>query len=272
MDINWCGRARGMLVKSTMSRISRRKFLGLGAFALPAILGLDACFVEPTRLRLRNLKLSDESTCRFVHFSDFHYSGDSEYAAEVVGAINKLEPDFVCFTGDLVEDRSYAAEALSFVREIHAPVYGIPGNHDYWSRAPFPEYERAFAATGGAWFPNSAIVLPQHDLELVGNGIIGMPAAEADSVTRHVLLLHYPAMADHLGHRRFDLILAGHSHGGQVRLPFIGPLLVPSGVGRYDYGCYDTPGGTLSVSAGIGTLSSFPIRWNCPPEITLVTI
>ncbi len=225
MDIDWRGRARGMLVKSTMSRISRRKFLGLGAFALPAIPGLDACFVEPTRLRLRNLKLSDESTCRFVHFSDFHYSGDSEYAAEVVGAINKLEPDFVCFTGDLVEDRSYAAEALSFVREI----------------------------------------------QLVGNGIIGMPAAEADSVTRHVLLLHYPAMADHLGHRRFDLILAGHSHGGQVRLPFIGPLLVPSGVGRYDYGCYDTPGGPLSVSAGIGTLSSFPIRWNCPPEITLVT-
>src|SRR5205823_15034655 len=145
LDIYRCWRARGLLGKSTMSRISRRKFLGLGASALPAILGLDACFVEPTRLRLRNLKLSNESTCRFVHFSDFHYSADTEYAAEVVGAINKLEPDFVCFTGDLVEDRSYAAEALSFVREIHAPVYGIPCNHDYWSRAPFPEYERAFA-------------------------------------------------------------------------------------------------------------------------------
>ena len=259
-------------VNSTMSRISRRKFLGLGAFALPAILGMDACFVEPTRLRLRNLKLSDKPNCRFVHFSDLHYTGDSDYAAEVVGAINRLEPDFVCFTGDLVEDRSYVAEALRFVREIHAPVYGIPGNHDYWSCAPFPEYERAFAATGGAWFPNSAIVLPQHDLELVGNGIVGMPAADAESVTRHILLLHYPAMADRLGRRRFDLILAGHSHGGQVRLPFVGPLVVPRGVGPYDYGRYDTPGGPLYVSAGIGTLSSFPIRWNCPPEITVVTI
>jgi predicted MPP superfamily phosphohydrolase len=77
-------------------------------------------------------------------------------------------------------------------------------------------------------------------------------------------------MAKGLG-RSFDLILAGHSHGGQIRLPFIGALIVPKGVTPYEHGFYETPGGPLYVNAGIGTYR-LPLRWNCPPELTLVTI
>ena len=254
-----------------MSRISRRKFLTLGAFALPAIAVADAFEVAPTRLRVSNLKLNESGRCRFVHFSDLHYTGDTHYAAEVVRTINELQPAFACFTGDLIEDRRYVPEALSFIQQINAPVYGIPGNHDYWCQAPFAEYERVFAATGGAWLPHKSIVLPEHDLEIVGLGITGMPLATADEVTRHLLMIHYPAMADRLS-RQFDLIMAGHSHGGQVRLPFIGAVSLPRGVGCYDYGRYETRGGPLYVNAGIGTLCSFPVRFNCPPEITVVTI
>jgi uncharacterized protein len=261
-----------MLASQGMSGISRRNFLKLGVLALPLAVGGDAGLARSYRLRVTDLKLNAAGKCRFVHFSDFHYTGDASYAAEVVDSINHLRPNFVCFTGDLVEDRSFANEALGFIREIKSPVYGIPGNHDYWSRAPFCEFERAFAATGGAWIPNSSAVLPQHDIELVGNGIVGMPAVNSPLVTRHLLMIHYPAMADQLGKRKFDLILAGHSHGGQVRIPFVGPLVLPHAVKPYDYGNYTTPAGPLHVSAGIGTLSSFPIRWNCPPEITLVTL
>ena len=82
----------------------------------------------------------------------------------------------------LLEERRFANEALRFIRAIKSPVYGIPGNHDYWSRAPFSEYERAFAATGGAWIPNTSIVLPAHDIELIGNGIVGMPAVNRGRV------------------------------------------------------------------------------------------
>ena len=83
--------------------------------------------------------------------------------------------------------------------------------------------------------------------------------------------MHYPEMASQLHEHRFDLILAGHSHGGQVRLPFLGALIVPHGVGPYDLGYYETPGGPLYVNAGIGTYR-IPVRWNCRPEITVVTI
>ena len=83
--------------------------------------------------------------------------------------------------------------------------------------------------------------------------------------------MHYPEIAHGMRDQRFDLILAGHSHGGQVRLPFLGALIVPNGVGPYDHGYYETPGGPLYVNAGIGTYL-IPVRLNCRPEITVITI
>ncbi|MGZ5538307.1 MAG: metallophosphoesterase [Chthoniobacterales bacterium] len=249
--------------------MTRRKFLGLGALALPAALGADVC-IEPTNLRVRQLTLRADGV-RFVHFSDFHFKGDGAYADHVVRTINDLQPEFVCFTGDLVEDARFAREALGFIQQIQAPVYGSPGNHDYWSHVSFPEFECAFEATGGAWLVDRTIVLPEHDLELVGMAVGGIHAFRPPRANRQILLLHYPEMANALHHRRFDLILAGHSHGGQVRLPFLGALIVPHGVGPYDLGYYNTPGGPLYVNAGIGTYR-IPVRWNCRPEITVMTI
>ena len=78
-----------------MSRMTRRKFLALGALALPAAAGVDAALIEPERLRVTKLMLNP-GKLRFVQFSDFHYKGDADYAAEVVAAINALEPEFVC--------------------------------------------------------------------------------------------------------------------------------------------------------------------------------
>lgn len=251
--------------------ISRRKFLGLGLLALPAAAGIDAKWIEPSLLRVRNLRLHRGDRARFIHFSDFHYKGDARFATEVVEKINDLAPDFVCFTGDLIEDRSFLAEALGFVRQIKAPVYGVPGNHDYSSRAPFAEYETAFAATGGGWLPARNVTLPKHDLQLVGMGITGLDMHSTTNANGRILLMHYPVMADRMGKQRFDLILAGHSHGGQVRLPFIGAIILPPAVGKYDYGLYETPGGALNVNPGIGTYI-VPWRFNCRPELTVITI
>jgi predicted MPP superfamily phosphohydrolase len=255
-----------------MSKITRRKFLGLTALALPAALGAEAGFLEPTSLLITNLDLpGGPGDCRFVHFTDFHYKGDANYAAEVVRTINELAPQFVCFTGDLVEEARFAPEALGFIQQIRAPVYGSPGNHDYTSEVAFPEFERAFRTTGGAWLVGRSVVLPKHDLELVGMGPHGSRVFTPACAGRRLLLMHYPGTANKLQEHRFDLILAGHSHGGQVRLPFLGALIVPDGVGPYDLGYYDTPGGPLYVNAGIGTYR-IPVRWNCPPEITVVTM
>ena len=99
-----------------------------------------------------------------------------------------------------------------------------------------------------------------------GSSTEWMPPAGA---RRRLLLVHYPLFAERLGGEQFDLILAGHSHGGQVRLPWFGALVVPYDVGRYDLGPFDTPGGPLYVTSGIGT-SVFPLRLGSRPEITVV--
>ncbi|MFN2508897.1 MAG: metallophosphoesterase [Chthoniobacterales bacterium] len=251
--------------------MTRRKFLALGALALPAATGFNATCVEPTALRVTRLSLNSAGKTRFIHFTDFHYKGNVRYAAEVVRTINAQAAEFVCFTGDLVEDKRFASEALEFIRQIQMPVYGAPGNHDYWCGAAFADYEEAFAATGGAWLVDRSIAIAEHDVEIVGMGKIGIHAFQPRQAGRRLLLMHYPEMADRLGRPRFELIMAGHSHGGQVRLPFYGPLLLPWGVGRYDLGYFETASGPLYVNAGIGTYR-LPVRFNCRPEITVVTM
>lgn len=251
--------------------MTRRKFLGLGLVALPAAAGVDARFAEPTWLRVTHFDLSPQPTHRFVQISDLHYKGDAEYAVKVVATINGLAPEFVCFTGDLIEDARFAPAALDFIRQIQRPVYGCPGNWDYGSRADFELYRKAFGATGGAFLEDRNVVLEKEGLELIGMGLRGVHSLGEAQAARRILLIHYPIQADRLDGRRYDLILAGHSHGGQVRLPFYGAPVLPYGVGRYESGRYDSLGGTLYVNAGIGTYM-FPVRFNCRPEITVIGI
>ena len=86
--------------------------------------------------------------------------------------------------------------------------------------------------------------------------------------TRNLLLMHYPAWMKRFDGLRFDLLLAGHSHGGQVRLPYFGPVVVPWGVDEYDWGLFETKTGPLYVNAGIGWFF-LNVRFRCRPELTV---
>jgi uncharacterized protein len=254
-------------------KLTRRRFLFLAALASPALIYADANWIEPQWLKVRTIKLAQgKPTHRIVHFTDIHHKGDKPYLESVVRKINALSPDAVCFTGDLVEETRFVAEALHILEGIKSPLYGVPGNHDFWCHANFSDYAKSFARSGGAWLMDSPIMTADGKIQIAGatcfHATLALLAPRAG--VKNMLLLHYPLLAERVRHQ-FDLMLAGHSHGGQVRLPFFGALVLPYWVGRYEVGMFRLPAGPLYVNPGIGWLGT-PIRFNCRPEITVFEI
>jgi predicted MPP superfamily phosphohydrolase len=208
-----------------------------------------------------------------VHITDIHHRGDRTYLQKVVARINSLRPDSVCITGDLIGDmvdkQEHLDEVLSILSGIRSPVYGVPGNHDYWSKLSFDPIAECLAATGGAWLMDSTALTKDGFLHIIGlsGRTTSAPVPPRMKGKINVLLMHYPAWVKRLPDR-YDLVLAGHSHGGQIRLPLYGAPVLPFSVDEYDLGLFHTPAGPLYVNPGLGW---FPVaaRFNCRPEITL---
>jgi uncharacterized protein len=255
-------------------KIDRRRFIVYSLLAMPMLAYADAKWVEPDWLRVRKFRLSaGKPTSRIVHFTDLHHKGNKVVLDSLVRKINALSPEMVCFTGDLVEDSHFLTEALEGLAKIKSPIYGVPGNHDYWSGADFGKIENSFAATGGAWLLNRQMTAANGKICLSGATCLrGLPPKFPPvSSGKSILLMHYPIFADELHGQNYDLILAGHSHGGQVRLPFYGALVLPYWVGKYDLGLFRVAAGPLYVNPGIGWMTT-PMRFNCRPEITVFDI
>lgn len=253
-------------------RLSRRALLRWVVYSSPFVAAGHGFLWEPEWVRVRTRQLTaDQPRTRFVHVSDLHHKGDRVYLEGVVRKINAVAPEFVCFTGDIVEETEHLAEALELMGRIRSPVYGVPGNHDFWSGADFNTVEKGFAATGGQWLVEHQVAVAKGEIVLTGTACNVPLQLQPRAGARNILLMHYPAWADTLTGRKFDLLLAGHSHGGQVRLPFIGALLVPDRVGRYELGLYETSAGPLHVSAGLGWFF-LAVRFNCRPEITVFEV
>ena len=253
---------------------NRRRFLLGSLLASPFLVMADARLLEPEWVKVRRLQpTARKPTHRLVHFTDVHHKGDRAYLLSVVKKINALSADLVCFTGDLIEEKQHLTEALEILSGIKSPLYGVPGNHDYWSKAVFAEIGKTFAATGGGWLLDEQRVTADGKICLIGETCLSFkhPPPKLNPATRNILLMHYPAWVKNLGAQRFDFLLAGHSHGGQVRLPFYGPIFVPFGVEQYDLGLFQTACGPLYVNPGIGWFP-VPIRFNCRPEITVMEL
>jgi uncharacterized protein len=222
---------------------------------------------------------------RIVHISDLHM-GDWMNRARLeyyVQIINAQQPDLIAITGDFVTSNAESSaddlvSALKGLRSRDGTV-AILGNHDHWSDARI--IRMVLAACGIQDLSNSVYSLARGEalLHFAGVDDVWEHKARLDIVLNKlpasgaaILLAHEPDFADVTARTgRFDLQLSGHSHGGQVVMPFVGPLLLPPYARKYPAGCYRV--GTLLqyTNRGLGMLRPH-VRINCPPEITMLTL
>ena len=269
------------------------KYKALIALAcIIAILLAYSIIVEPnfmvhdTRLTLKLEGLPEAfNGFRIVHITDTHFGMWHLPIRDdlVIHIIEKFKPDLIVFTGDLICSVDGVNEALKFASHLTsiAPTIMVLGNWDYWSRANIAELLRELEGLG-------VIVLINNSTRIARGGaaiyIVGVddPYTWRDNLTKaltgipktsfKILLAHSPQIIDE-ARGKVNLILAGHTHGGQVNIPLIGPLFVPLPLEyrEYVYGLYNESGTLMYVSRGIGC-SMLPMRFMCPPEVVLITL
>jgi predicted MPP superfamily phosphohydrolase len=231
-------------------------------------------------------KLRREATLRIAFASDFHAGSTTDDAllADACRMLDALEPDIVLLGGDFVSVRAADISRLApELAKINAPYgkYAVLGNHDL--RANYPEVIAALDAAGVTVLRNSRVTLrePFADVTICGldDRTRGTPRADLamdGSEGTRIVLMHSPDALEAVGDRPFDLALCGHTHGGQVVMPWGFPLWVPGeGLnrtychGRFAVGANGT--GTLIVSRGVGC-STVPVRAFAAPEVHLCLI
>lgn len=212
------------------------------------------------------------------HLSDLHYSGriDRSYFVEVVGLINQMRPDMIALTGDVCDARACFAWIPETIGKLEAPAgkFFVLGNHDLRTRA----IDELRATIGQAGFVDVSQQCHQcegGEMLVAGDERPWFPGGNAiealDGGPLKVLLAHTPDRLKWARRQGFDLMLAGHTHGGQVRFPVIGPVVCPSWYGtRYAAGFFHKSPTLLHVSRGAAGM--FPYRLNCRPEITKLVL
>jgi predicted MPP superfamily phosphohydrolase len=277
---------------------TRRKFLIRAAAAAgAAALAGDSILLEPNRPRVVRQDFSlprwPERLNGFTValLSDFHF--DPYFSKHPLHAaipmVNDLHPDLIVLTGDFVtapfvgDDRKAAFEAepcAQLLRQMNAPhrLWAVLGNHD--EATDHRHVTHALQAQNIQVLANQSQAI-EHDgarFWLAGVNDVLSKTADLPKTLRPVpaneaviLLAHEPDYADQVAKFPIDLQLSGHSHGGQIRIPLLPPLYLPTLGKKYILGTYRIGPLTLYTNAGLGTIG-VPARLNCPPEITLLTL
>jgi predicted MPP superfamily phosphohydrolase len=221
---------------------------------------------------------------KILHLSDWHFTGriGKEYYQEIVRVGNELRPDVTALTGDYADYDwciDWAPETLGRLSARHGVFY-VMGNHDTYidtERLRRTMNDCGLVDLGGR---SLRLEIDGESLLLAGNELPWIePAADlsqagptsAEGGSLRVTLSHSPDQIEWARAFGVDLMLCGHTHGGQIRLPWAGAIFAPSRYGvKFDCGVFNLPPTILHVTRGIS--GKLPMRWNCAPEIALLTL
>ncbi len=257
---------------------------------------LYALFVEPywpevTHITLHSEKLpSGSKGFRIAHISDLHSDPQLRLEEKLPAMISEEKPDLIVFTGDGINKPEGLPIFREFLRKTSkiAPTFVVRGNWDawYWNNLDLYRGLGATELNGDT----REIVVDSIPVSLTGfsvepardpspaGGEVALTKA-LDMVTRKgqfsIVLYHYPDLIDEVSKQKVDLYFAGHTHGGQVRVPFYGALITLSKFGKkYEAGMYRVLNTTLYVNRGIGMEGGIAprVRFLCRPELTIIDV
>jgi predicted MPP superfamily phosphohydrolase len=271
--------------------LSRRQFLK-GAIAMGAAgLVADGVLLEPRHVVVerKTIAINDLPDAfdgfRICQITDVHHGPFTglEFIKKVVEKVNSLNPGLVVLTGDYVDHSSkYIVPAVSALCRLKSSngVLSVLGNHDHWMDANLTQ--EVFNRYNVPVITNSHKLIEIKDKAICVAGVgdlmedsQDLKAAfyDAPADIPRILLSHNPDYAESMpASERVDLVLAGHTHGGQIRMPFsIAPITMSMYGQKYAGGLVRSASSQVYVSRGIGVVG-LPVRFNCPPEITLRTL
>lgn len=281
-----------VVIKGSQSLKSTSIFFIIFCTSILAIL-IYGSFIEPYKIgkTYYNLEVDKLDNIKIVFLTDFHlgpYKKDG-YAKKIVEEVNQLNPDLIFLGGDYIYLQKEEIDYLYPIKDLEAKygVYGILGNHDYHSKLMFKFKDGNISQSTSEYVINK---LKESNVKMITDnyeessingqsliitdlgGIMKNPDLYEKNIPI-ILLTHNPDAIMYQESEAADIIITGHTHGGQIRFPFVGPLLLPTEISReYDNGLFELSGNRqLIISKGLGEYGP-RARLLCNPEIVVINI
>lgn len=246
------------------------------------ILIIWSVFIEPNMIEVKHFTVKDPQLqgIKIVFAGDFHFKKyQTRKAREIINIINSQNADLVLSTGDFINGHKESSsmpinDIANVLGQIKPKMFTVLGNHDFWGGSTKLTLE--LENKGIKVLSNSSEKIEIRNKTIYIAGVEDLQTGNPDinkaleNTNKPVILLtHSPDIFPEIS-QDINLTLAGHVHGGQIRLPFIGAVIIPSTYGnRYSQGLIVENNKTMIVTKGIGT-SILPVRFNCKPEIVVI--
>jgi uncharacterized protein len=266
-----------------------------------------AFFIEPRWYRLRKVTISGQKklnkSITILHLSDIHFVKNEGHKRPFFQKLSMLNPDLIFLTGDIIDNDEgieTAARVMSGLRARYG-TFMVLGNHDYYDYHVFdniryhlglgkttvhrnnvPHFVSEMKRVGVQTLVNESVKLQVHGTDVLIGGTDDPVTQKVDfekalhglsPTTFNILLIHHLDGILKLSHKGVDLAFAGHTHGGQIRLPIIGPLVTETKLGRrFVEGLHDYNGTTVFISRGMGAGRILIPRLACRPEAIWIEV
>jgi predicted MPP superfamily phosphohydrolase len=250
--------------------------------------------IEVTRVEIvkERLPRNFDGFC-IAHLSDLHNAEFGDGQKDLLRLVEEMEPDVIALTGDLIDSKNSDPRKVEpWIRDLVAlaPVLFVTGNHEAWT-SETGELRQILESSGVHWLDGRNFIVERREEAIQILGLADPETFAGDSYEKEgaflasleklveekapfrILLSHRPEFFEQYTEREIDLVLCGHAHGGQIRIPFVGGLVAPNQgfFPKYSEGLHHSGKTTMAISRGLGN-SVLPLRVNNRPEILEITL